>query len=158
MEQETQYGDFLSRQLTSMKKATVTRWKNKAKIVIQLWLHYLEQQMLKPKSGHIYPLPGGRKYQASAPDEFPAIKTGNLFENMKGDYEITDSGSLEVWVYVDEDKVPYAEDLDKIRPLFSDAKEDLIDLLDNVLRYKSSPSISVGGLFDKVDERAERIG
>lgn len=43
--------------------------------------------MREPKSGRTYIRPGGRVHRASAPGEFPAVDTGNLFKSLKIRFE-----------------------------------------------------------------------
>jgi HK97 gp10 family phage protein len=41
-----------------------------------------------PKTGRVYPLPGGKTHQASAPGEPPASNTGNLASSIQPNYRI----------------------------------------------------------------------
>jgi hypothetical protein len=48
----------------------------------------------EPKTGHVYPRPGGGTYRASAPGESPARRTGNLRDSISEPDVRESSGAL----------------------------------------------------------------
>jgi len=64
---------------------------------------YLLEKMTEPKSGREYVLPDGDTYTASAPGEYPAIKTGKLSSSIRiiSDLSAMKQGRVKFWVGVD---------------------------------------------------------
>lgn len=56
----------------------------------------IERLMRLPKSGHFYKKPNGRLYQASAPGEAPAIRTGRLLRSVKEAFPSWTTGIITV--------------------------------------------------------------
>ena len=66
--------------------------------------------MKGPKTGRIYPRPGGKTHQASAPGESPANDTGRLVSHIN--HEIKDSGLSGTVGIHNLSSVPYARRLE----------------------------------------------
>lgn len=131
---------FVTKSVNHLKRGIETRYRNKGNQVAKLWKKYLIDQMSKPKTGNWYPHPGGGMYVASAPHEYPAIRTGNLAEAIETYVDIDEDGNLIVELVVDEGKAPYAEAVAEIRPFIQDSKEELLDLFEGLLKYHSNPN------------------
>lgn len=131
---------FIVKGVNHLKRGVAARYRNKGLQVAKLWKKYLIDQMSKPKTGRLYPKPGGGMYVASAPHEYPAIRTGNLAEAIETYVDIDDDGNLIVELVVDESKAPYAEAVAEIRPFIQDSKEELLDLFEGLLKYHSNPN------------------
>ncbi len=66
----------------------------------------VEESMTWPKSGRLYPRPGGRIHQASAPGEPPAVDTGKLIKSIQSEME---SETIGVVYSDDVEYAPYLE-------------------------------------------------
>jgi hypothetical protein len=72
----------------------------------ELVVGYIREKMLEPKTGRIYRIPGtSETYQASAPGEYPAVRTGDLWTSLTaqqtGPTEFTFGTSIEYAKYLE---------------------------------------------------------
>lgn len=108
-----------------------------SKLAGNLIIEYIQERVLTdPKSGHWYPKPGGGMYQASAANEYPAVKTGDLLESLRYTINIADAKqgriSVKVWVDPASWKSKHEDNYDKI--LFEQMKRLWIPTAINDLR------------------------
>ena len=65
---------------TVIQKEAAVRLNNCAEMLVG----YIRERMSEPKTGRWYTIPGtDEKYQASAPGEYPAVRTGTLWLSLE---------------------------------------------------------------------------
>lgn len=98
---------------------------DRAKRAANMVVDHILKEMAKPKSGIEYTVPGTNvKYTASAPGEYPAIRMGELRDNIEVTTEV-DALSVSGLINV---KVPHGAILEAgMRPFLSRAADEKAD-------------------------------
>ena len=130
------YTTFMQNTLKKVQKKAYDIARKDAVVAAKNWKNYIVTEMAKPKHGNVLQLPGGGTYVASAPGEWPAIKTGNLVECLSVTVSSYNPSSSIIRVYLNVPKanVPYQEHLETIRPWFQRAKTEFREELQKIMR------------------------